>query len=283
MWKMGSLSKQMMTTAMTFFVGSLALAGIWPLAGFYSKDMILASAYGTQHYILFGIGLLTAFMTSFYMTRVCALTFMGEPRERDRFAHAHESPWTMTVPLIVLALLSVVVGKLLMMHHAVNQIFFWPGVHPAEEPTIVMLLAISAALLGILVGWMIYLSPMGNPKAIATMFQPIYVLLSRKYFVDEIYMAALVRPTLKLGQAMAWFDDHVLDRIGVDGTGWVAEKLGVIQGWLDDRVVDKGVDGSGWLVQELGGLARRAQTGFVQNYLLMIALGFVVLVFWRIF
>ena len=82
---------------------------------------------------------------------------------------------------------------------------------------------------------------------------------------------------------MAWFDDNVIDRVGVDGTGWVAEKFSFLQSWLDDHVVDEGVDGTGWAVQTLGRWARRAQTGLVQNYLLMIALGFVVLIFWQIF
>src|SRR5476649_2607316 len=81
MWKMGSLSKQMMITSLTFFIGSLALAGVPPFSGFYSKDMILSAAYQAHKPILFSIGLFAAFMTAFYMTRACALTFLGEPRD----------------------------------------------------------------------------------------------------------------------------------------------------------------------------------------------------------
>ena len=283
MWKMGSLAKQMITTAMTFFLGSLALAGIWPLAGFYSKDMILASALEHQQFALFGMGLLTSLMTAFYMTRACALTFMGEARERDRFAHAHESPWSMTIPLMVLAVLSVFVGMLLMSDHAVNRLFFWPGVPEIEESHWVMGLATGAAVSGIALGWMVYLSGMVNPQSVARAFKPLYVLFSNKWYVDELYEVLFIGPTQRLCRALAWFDDQVIDRVGVDGTGWVAERLTVLQAWLDDHVVDQGVDGTGWAVNTLGGWARRLQTGFVQNYLLMISLGFVLLIFWQIF
>jgi NADH-quinone oxidoreductase subunit L len=283
MWKMGSLSKQMMITFTTFFFGSLALAGIPPFAGFYSKDMILSYAYGTHHYVLFGIGLLTAFMTAFYMTRAVSLTFLGQARERDRFAHAHESPLTMTIPLIVLAILSIGVGKLLLAGESVHRLFFWPGLHEMEESHFVMILAFTTAVLGIAAGWLVYLSPLGKPQTLAAVFRPIHTLFTRKWFVDEFYRAVFIGPTLALGRLMAWFDDNVLDRVFIDGAGWVAAKFGRMQGWIDDQVVDKGVDGSGWIVQGFGGIVRRAQNGFVQNYLLIIALGFVALVFSRIF
>jgi len=283
MWKMGSLAKQMFTTGMTFFIGSLALAGIYPFAGFFSKDMILTSAYQSHHYVLFGMGCFTAFLTAFYMMRACALTFMGEARERDRFAHAHESPWSMTIPLIILAILSVVVGKLLLMGGTLQQLFFWPGVPEVEESHLVTALASGSAIAGIALGWLIYLGRLVNPATLAETFRPVYVLLSNKWYVDEIYGVLFIRPTQQLSQAMAWFDDNVIDRIGVDGTGWVADKLSILQSWLDDHVVDEGVDGTGWTINALGALARRAQTGFVQNYLLVIALGFVALIFWQIF
>jgi len=283
MWKMGSLSKQMITTAMTFFIGSLALAGIWPFAGFYSKDMILTSAYQTHHYVLFGMGCFTAFLTAFYMMRACGLTFMGEARERDRFAHAHESPWSMTVPLMILAVLSVLVGKLLMTGGTLQQLLSWPGTPEIEESHLVTILATGSAVSGIVLGWLIYLGRLVKPESLANAFKPIYLLLSNKWYIDEIYWALFVGPTQKLSLAMARFDDQVIDRVGVNGTGWVAEKLTEIDSWFDDHVVDQGVDGTGWVILTLGRWARRLQTGFVQNYLLMIALGFVLLVFWQVF
>ncbi len=283
MWKMGSLSKQMMITALTVFVGSLALAGVPPFAGFYSKDMILGATYATHHYVLFVIGLLTAFLTAFYMTRACALTFMGNARERDRFAHAHESPWTMWVPLAILAVFSFGLGWI--MHHGdtLKQLFFWPGLQELEEPHIVMYLAIASALGGIALGWGIYLGGIIRPESLAKAFRPLYVLFVNKWYVDEIYKVLLIQPFQALCRALAWFDDNVIDKVGVDGTGWVAEKVSVIKSWFDDHVVDQGVDGTGWVVSLVGGWARRLQTGLVQNYLLMITLGFVVLVFWKIF
>src|SRR5205085_2116647 len=133
--------------------GSLALAGIFPFAGFYSKDMILTTAYATGHRALFVIGLVTAFMTAFYMMRACALTFMGEPRERDRFAHAHESPWSMTLPLWILAFLSLVVGKFFVHDEFVQHLFAWPHTPEIAESHFVTALATGSALLGILLGW----------------------------------------------------------------------------------------------------------------------------------
>jgi NADH-quinone oxidoreductase subunit L len=243
--------------------------------------MILAAAYSSHQYALFGMGLLTAMLTAFYMMRACALTFMGDPRERDRFAHAHESPWTMAVPLIVLAILSALVGFL--MHHGdtLQKLFFWPGISEEEHGHLVMYLAIASALGGIALGWAVYLGKVISPQTLASTFRPLYVLFSNKWFVDEIVWAVVVRPTLKLCNALAWFDDHVIDKLGVDGTGWVTQKLTVIQSWLDDHLVDKSVDGSGWVVSAVGGLARRLQTGFVQNYILVITLGFMLLVFWK--
>jgi NADH-quinone oxidoreductase subunit L len=283
MWKMGSLAKQMFITGVTFFVGSLALAGIWPLAGFYSKEMILTTAYETHQYALFAIGVFTAFLTSFYMMRACALTFMGEARERDRFAHAHESPFTMTAPLIILALFSVFLGWLLSSHELVGRLLSWPGTPEIQESHLVTFIATASAALGIVLGWGIYLGRLVKPESLANTFQPIYKLLVNKWYVDEIYWALFIRPTQRFAVFLAWFDDAIIDRLFIDGTGWVGDRLSFIQSWLDDNVVDQGVDGAGWLVQTAGGFARRLQTGFVQNYLLMIALGFVLLVFWKIF
>src|ERR1035441_4571299 len=96
-WKMGSLSKQMPQTFWTFLAGTLALMSIPPTSGYYSKEMILGAAYRSQHILLYGMGCFGAFLTAFYMTRTFSLIFLGDPRERDRFAHAHESSWSMIV------------------------------------------------------------------------------------------------------------------------------------------------------------------------------------------
>jgi NADH-quinone oxidoreductase subunit L len=283
MWKMGSLSKQMTITFSTFIIASLALAGVWPFAGFYSKDMILGAAYHHHHYVLFGMGLMGAFMTAFYMMRACGLTFLGAPRERDRFAHAHESPWSMAFPLIVLATLAILLGKWMLVGDSVFKLFAWPGLGEIEEAHFVTILATGAALSGLGLGYLIYVGRAIQPERIAKTFRPLYQLFHNKWYVDEIYWAAFVRPTQQLACGLAWFDDHVIDQVGIDGTAWVAEKLTVIQSWIDDHVVDAGVDGTGWMVNTAGAAVRRIQTGLVQNYLLVIAVGLVLLIFWRIF
>jgi len=100
MWKMGSLSKQMPATFWTFLCGTLSLVGFWGTSGYFSKEMILGAAYSSHHVLLYGIGCAGAFLTSFYMMRAFSLVFLGDPRERDRFAHAQESSWSMIVPLM---------------------------------------------------------------------------------------------------------------------------------------------------------------------------------------
>jgi NADH-quinone oxidoreductase subunit L len=283
LWKMGSLSKQMAITAVTFFVGSVALAGFPPFAGFYSKEMILNAAYAQHQYILFGMGVAGAFMTAFYMMRCFGLAFLGDARERDRFAHAHESPLSMWLPLAVLAVLALTVGRLLLIGGTVEKLLAWPGTPEIEESHFVTIVALGSAFAGVVLGWLIYLGNVISPATVATVFKPLYVLFHNKWFVDEIYGVAFVQPTLALSRGLAWFDDHVVDGFFINGAGWAAEKLSFVDSWLDDQVVDQVIDGTGFVVSLAGRWARRLQTGFVQNYLLMIALGFVLLVFWQIF
>src|SRR5438132_381871 len=109
-WKTGSLSKQMPTTFWTFLMGALSLVGFYGTSGYFSKEMIFGAAYASHHLILYMLGCAGAFLTAFYMMRVLSLVFLGEPRERDRFAHAHESPWSMTIPLILLPFPSITFG-----------------------------------------------------------------------------------------------------------------------------------------------------------------------------
>jgi len=283
MWKMGSLSKQMMTTTVTFFCGFLALSGFPFTSGYFSKEMILGTAYGTGHYAIFAIGCFTAFLTALYMTRAFSLTFLGEPRERDRFAHAHESPWSMTIPLMVLAVLSIVLGYLMHSGGWVEKLFAVPHAPELVESHAATLIAVGSSLFGLLLGALLYLGNLEIVAKLAQVFSPIYNLLVHKYYIDEIYWALFVRPTMALAKALDWFDFNVVDSIFVDGFGWITRLASKIDSWLDDHVVDGAVDGSGYVVTELGALARKAQNGFVQNYLLVITLGFVFLVLWKIF
>ena len=280
MWKMGSLSKQMLTTTVTFFCGYLALVGFPFTSGFYSKEMILATAYGTHHYALFGIGCFGAFLTAFYMTRAFALTFLGEARERDRFAHAHESPWSMTIPHMILAVPAITLGIAMHSGGTVEKLLGWPGLPEIEESHLATYIAVGSGLFGIFMGLVLYLGRHDTVAKIAKAFNPIYQLLVHKYYVDEFYWAVFVRPVGKLAQFLDWFDYNVIDKVFIDGFGWVTTGLSKISSWLDDNVVDGTINGAGWSVSSFGAAARKVQNGFVQNYLLVITIGFVCLVLW---
>jgi len=283
MWKMGSLSKQMLTTTVTFFCGYLALVGFPFTAGYYSKEMILGMAYATHHTAIFAIGCVGAFLTAFYMTRAFALTFLGDPRERDRFAHAHESPWSMTIPLMVLAIPSIVLGYLMHSGGWVDKLFAVPNAPEVAESHVATIVAVGAGLSGMVSGAVLYLGRLELVQTLAGLLKPIHELLIHKYYIDELYEVLFVHPTMVLAQALDWFDFNIIDRIFVDGFGSLTRLLSRIDAWLDDHVVDGAVDGTGLTVNAVGALARKVQNGFVQNYLLVITLGFVFLVLWKIF
>jgi len=256
-------------------MGTLALVGFYGTSGYFSKEMILGAAYGSHHYLLYVIGCAGTFLTSFYMMRAFSLVFLGQPRERDRFAHAHESPWTMTVPLIVLAIPSIILGWFMHSPETLAKFFPMEALHEAAEPSWIGYVALGAGLAGLLVGGFLYLKGLALVERLAQIFAPIHTLLKNKYYVDEIYWALFVRPTNRLAHLLDWFDFNVIDRIFVDGFGWLASLWSEIQSWIDDHVVDGTVNGIGWSAESLGALARRVQTGFVQNYLLVITMALV--------
>ena len=221
-WKMGSLSKQMPTTFWTFLAGTLALVGFYGTSGYFSKEMILGAAYGSHHYLLYAIGCSAAFLTSFYMTRAFSLVFLGAPRERDRFAHAHESPWTMTLPLVLLAIPAIALGWFMHSPETLGRFFPMEGLREGADPKWVGYIALGSGLMGILLGGFLYLRDFALVEKLAKIFAPIHTLLKNKYYVDEFYWAVFVRPTGKLAKLLDWFDFNVIDRIFVDGFGWIA-------------------------------------------------------------
>jgi NADH-quinone oxidoreductase subunit L len=277
MWKMGSLSKQMPTTFWTFLAGTLALVGFYGTSGYFSKEMILGAVYGSHHEILYVIGCAGAFLTSFYMTRAFSLVFLGDPRERDRFAHAHESPWTMTLPLVALAIPALALGWVMHSPEILGKFFPMAGIKEMAEPRWVGWVALGSSLSGLVIGGFFYLGSLSAVEQLAEIFSPIYRLLKNKYYVDEIYWALFVRPTGQLAQVLAWIDLNIVDRIFVDGFGWLATVWSKVQSWFDDHVVDGAVNGGGWSAENFGALARRVQNGFVQNYLLVITMALVAL------
>ncbi|MHB0885375.1 MAG: NADH-quinone oxidoreductase subunit L [Bacillota bacterium] len=267
MHEMGGLVKKMPVTAWTFIIGTAALAGIPPFAGFWSKDEILLSAY---HYnpIIFGLTLFAAFLTAYYMTRAVILTFFGKPRDHHKYEHAHESPANMTGPLVVLASLAVVAGlpgSPLMGNWFGKFIHF--GEHEAEAVPAVMAMAIGAALLGILVGYVVYGTKLVNRRKAIAMTKPVYSFLKHKMYFDELYAYTVIGGTQGLSAIAGWVDKNIVDGI-VNAVGWVGAQLGNISGWFDLAAVDGAVNGVAALVSGAGRRLRKWQTGYVQSYAL---------------
>jgi len=262
MRKMGGLRRKMPVTYWTMLIAGGALAALPPLAGFWSKDEIVGAAFVSGQTVLWAVGIITAVLTAFYVTRAMWLTFHGEPRDHHLYDHAHESPTVMTLPLILLAVGSATLGILIgfppdqgFIHSFLRLAVEVEGVeHTAEIGTILALAAVSVAagLLGIAVGFLMYARHRPDPAAVTRAAGPLYTLLVNKYFVDELYDNRI------LGLGRAFF-----------GVLWA----------FDVHVIDGIANGIGRLASIGGGGARRLQTGVVGNYALTVVVGlFVVLV-----
>lgn len=268
MHQMGGLFRKMKITGATFIIGSLALAGIPPFAGFYSKDEILLSAYNSPYPVIFWMGAAAAFLTAYYMTRAVWLTFFGQPRDQHKYDHAHESPWNMTVPLLLLAIPSVLaglVGSPLTGHFIQEFITF--GHHGLEPSGFVQMVALGAAVGGILVGYLIYgLGILSRVRTIKTL-SPLYLLFEHKWYFDEIYQQVFVHGGLLVARVAGLFDRYVVDGL-VNLVGFLGVKVSEFSGAFDWGVVDGMVNGVASTVAFSGQVARRAVTGFVQGYVL---------------
>ena len=256
----------MPVTAITMAIGALALAGIPPLAGFWSKDEILAAdfARGGWFYVLWIIGLITALLTAFYIARLWVLVFMGEPRWEEN-AHPHESPKVMTLPLIALAILSVVGGLVntpfrLGLEHFLEPSF--EGVQVQEAPTdwltlgVLAGLSTLAALAGAGAGILAYNRRRERWRRFEESFDPLWGTWEQAYGVDDLYGRALVLPGRRLAEVTAFS--------------------------VDAKVVDGAVNGVGRMVRNAGDWARPLQTGFVRNYGVLFLAGALVVVVWLV-
>jgi len=300
--QMGGLSRKMKTTFWTFTAGALALAGIPPLAGFWSKDEILAEALGSGHTALFWMAVVTAFLTAFYMTRLTCLVFLGKPRDKHVYEHAHESPRVMTVPLVVLGVLAVVaglpgspllggwLGRFLEFGRSLpGMVSLDPmaaggasavagralvgaaeaGAHGGGS---VLPIALGAAVLGILVGYAVYGLRLVRRENLIRAFKPLYTLLKNKYYVDEIYSAVFVRPAVRLAELCGLVDDKVIDA-AVNGVALATVELSASAGEFDNVVVDGAVNGVANGTMAAGRQLRRAHTGNVQSYMVALYAG----------
>ncbi len=243
--KMGGLSKKLKTTYWTFLIGCIAIAGIPPLSGFFSKDAILLSAF-EHNKILYGIALFTAMLTAFYMFRLFFVTFTGKFRgTHDQEHHLHESPATMTIPLVVLAILSVIggfVGIPEVLMHGGDKLaeFLTPVIAPVEHTgeavshsTELSLMALSTVLVLIMIGfaWSQYRN---YKEKEATGFGK---FLENKWYVDELYDAIIVKPINWLGKFLeSFFDKKIVDGI-VNGVGRLVNYGGRQLRWLQSGQV----------------------------------------------
>ncbi|MCP4581333.1 MAG: NADH-quinone oxidoreductase subunit L, partial [candidate division Zixibacteria bacterium] len=286
--EMGGLHKKMPITSWTFLIASLSISGIFPLAGFWSKDEIFAVAFEGGHYGFLIVGVMAAFMTAFYMFRLWFLTFSGKPRDQHAYDHAHESPYSMTVPLMILAVLSVCAGWWGIPFFADSGSFFYYGnfvffehVHEVHINYLLMLGSLIVASSGIYLAYLVYFKKTISAEAMGARFKGIYTLLLNKYYFDELYFATIVNPVYYLMEKFFRFDQVVVDG-AVNGAG----KLTLWWSWakqqFDIYVVDGAVNGVGYLSLAIGKLFRKTQTGQLQTYALVIFLGAVILIFWKI-
>ena len=287
MRKMGALRKKIPITFWTFFIATLAIAGIPGLSGFFSKDEILWQAFSSSHghFLLWLVAAIAAGMTAFYMFRALFMTFFGQSRVEEHAAHhLHESPKIMTVPLMILAVLSVIGGYVGVPHvlgganhiheflapvlgggaepakvHAGISILSqaWAssgetGGHSATLELLMMVISVVIALIGIGIAYLFYVKNPAIPKMLAGKWKGVYTLVFNKYYVDELYEILFINSLKNLGTGL-WkgFDDFVIDGL-VNGIAYLI-------GWIS------------------GGL-RKIQTGVVQNYAFSIIIGGIILV-----
>jgi NADH-quinone oxidoreductase subunit L len=262
---MGGLRKTMPWTYATFLIGSLSLAGIWPLSGFWSKDEILLSAQEGGPSILFWFAMITVFLTAFYMFRAIFMTFHGEYRggaadEHSDHSHTHESPLVMVAPLVFLSILAIFAGWWnvtggfgeFMGHHANEAAHSFIGGLFTPFTHTLPVIALVVALFGIFLAYAIYCAKWLSAESIGKVFGPLYTLVFRKYFFDDLYENIIVKIALLKGLFNGF---QLFDSKGVDG---------VVNGVAD------GVMGGGRAI-------RHAQTGQLQLYGLFIGIGVVII------
>jgi NADH-quinone oxidoreductase subunit L len=328
---MGGLRRKMPITFVTMLIATLSISGVpYLFSGFWSKDAILVEVLyramswnSVHHYILFCTAALAAVITAFYMFRLIFMTFFGEPRNREMYEHVHESPKVMTVPLIILAILSFPIVNKGMFEHYVKTpqqphvdspdhaqdsrsrgvLFAQAGfsdAHAAEEALhhhddhaaavvhhdpihdkahhIVVPLSFVIVILGVGLSALFYYWKKISAEAIAAKFRPIYILFWNKYYFDEFYNGVIVALTVASSRFLGLFDLRVIDGI-VNGIGFtVRELFSRLIGWFDNTFVDGIVNWVAQVTLLVGGKIRRVQTGMIQNYLLIILGGLVLLI-----
>ncbi len=306
MRKMGGLLRVMPVTAWTMLVGCLAIIGagvpfVVGLSGYYSKDAILAQGLlfarlNPDHAILYAAVAGGAFITAFYMFRLWFLTFAGSPRDAHVAGHAHESPTVMTRPLVVLAVFAVIAGWALPGGLGVAGLLeqsrpagtaatvtsagllggvSMPAEHESHAKDIhetATLTAFATAAAGVLLAALLYLKPLISPAVIARLAGPVYTFLVNRWYVDELYRAMFVLPTLQLARLISWVDRQLIDGL-INGLAWTARQVAGIDAWFDRTVVDGLVNAAARITWNTGLEFRRLQTGRLRQYVMFIVVG----------
>jgi NADH-quinone oxidoreductase subunit L len=310
---MGNMRRFMPVTWLTYLAGYLALAGIFPFAGFWSKDEILADALKEHHTVVYGVLTAAAFLTAFYMTRQIVVVFFGkfrgfEPRRADtvhsepvavtgpehhadhgaahddhgHHAHEahdpHESPGSMTGPLVVLAFFALGVGFMNAGAFGIHWLSHFLGQTAPEFEWFVPLVATAVAVVGIVLGVLVYgrayRSSMDRDP-LAGALGPVWRLLENRFYIDEIYDRTFIALTYGAGRLLAWIDRHIVDRV-VNLTGLATLFLGRVNFIIDDFSLNTVTDDIGEGTIMVGDGVRQSATGKIQDYAAYIFGGVVV-------
>jgi NADH-quinone oxidoreductase subunit L len=299
---MGGLKARMPVTFWTFLIYTLAICGVPLTSGFLSKDEVLAGTLAfsglTGHRLIPIIGFLVAGLTAFYMFRLVILTFLGSHKDPARLSNIHESPKVMTVPLVVLAALSLFIFYGLNPFNpadtwvvranerpesvvpasvaAASTETFTEAMHHAHIPA--MTLSLLVAGLGILLAYAVYAWRKIDADRIATSLAPLHRFLMNKWYFDELYGGLVVGGTLAWSAVLRWFDNTVIDGI-VNGSGWFTRGTAFVSGKFDSIVVDGLVNLTAYVTGFGGLVLRKFQTGRIQTYLMFVVLSVMLLYF----
>jgi NADH-quinone oxidoreductase subunit L len=261
--RMGGLKGKIKITFITMLIGTIAISGIPPFSGFFSKDEILAHTF-EEHKVLWVLGMIASMLTAFYMFRLLFLTFFGKFRgTHEQEHHLHESPASMTIPLVVLAALSIVGGLLGLpefwqlpnwMHHQLQPVIARPHFSMLSHETewLLMGIAVAAALVMIYITWLLFMKKKVLPAEREDLLKPWQKLIYNKYYVDEVYEAGITKPINVIGKALYEF--------------------------FDKQIIDGLVNGVGNLVKGAGSLIRLYQNGNIGFYVMNMALGVILIV-----
>ncbi len=317
---MGGLKKKMPITYWTFVISSLAISGIPLTSGFLSKDGIIASSLAfanlTGHYLFPVFSLIVALLTAFYMFRLIIITFHGEPRDHHKFEHAHESPFLMVMPLILLSGLSIFIwytpnpfnseqgwvlskwiekpvlytpensrydfmktdynNEIGVEHSYLESDIYKEAMHSAHYPA--MILSDVVAILGILLAFVFYQWKKVNTDLLANRIRFLYNFSLNKWYFDEFYHKTFVAFTIGISKLIAWFDSKVIDGI-VNASAFLTKHFSFFIGNFDKYVIDGIVNFTAYFNGFAGLLVRRIQTGKVQSYLAFVIFSIVILLF----